>query len=165
MSSSKSHTIKRRNIANDVFYTPLSLSRFQIEKITTYPNDKWFDPFRGLGSYYDQFPTDNKDWTEITDNRDFFLYDEPVDIICSNPPYSIINDVFKKSVSLNPRVISFLIGQGNLTPKRIEFMNSHGYSLTFLHLCKVFNWYGISYIVQFEKNKDNCISYDRTVWR
>jgi len=165
MSATISHDIKMRKTANDVFYTPLRLSRFQIEKIITSSEDKWLDPFKGLGSYYNQFPTDNKDWTEITDNRDFFTYEEGVDIICSNPPYSLINEVFTKSVSLNPRVISYLIGQGNLTPKRIEFMNSHGYGLTFLHICKVFQWYGFSYIVQFEKGKDNCISYDRTIWK
>jgi len=165
MSATISHSIRKRSTANDVFYTPLELSRFQIEKIETYEGDKWLDPFKGLGSYYNQFPTDNKDWTEITDNRDFFTYEEGVDIICSNPPYSLINEVFTKSISLNPRVISYLIGQGNLTPKRIEFMNSHGYGLSFLHLCKVFQWYGFSYIVQFEKGKDNCISYDRTIWK
>ena len=165
MTARVSHSIKGRASANDVFYTPLLLSRFQIERVPARAGDRWLDPFKGLGSYYDQFPTDTKDWAEITEVRDFFEYAGEVDVICSNPPYSLINDVFEKSVALNPRVISFLIGQGNLTPKRIEFMNAHGYALTFLHMCKVFKWYGLSYIVQFEKDGHNCLSYDRTVWR
>ena len=44
-------------------------------------------------------------------------------------------------------------------------MNKAGYGLTKLHMCKVFKWYGMSFIVVFEKNKDNVISYDRIVWK
>ena len=39
------------------------------------------------------------------------------------------------------------------------------YGLTKLHMCKVFEWYGMSVIVQFEKDTKNIISYDRIVWR
>lgn len=165
MTSTISHCIKARSKANDVFYTPLLLSKFQIEKIETVPDDIWLDPFKGQGSYFNQFPTDHKDWCEIEQGRDFFTYDTPCDIICSNPPYSIIDAVLQKSVSLKPRVISYLIGCNNLTTKRIEYMNKSGYGLTFLHMTKVFKWYGMSYIVQFEKDKSNCISFDRTVWK
>lgn len=165
MTSKISHDIKHRTKSNDIFYTPLPLSKFQIDKISFNPNDKWLDPFFGQGSYFNQFPTDHKDWTEIEKEKDFFDYNEPCDIICSNPPYSMIDKVLSKSVSLNPRIISYLINSNNLTAKRIEFMNDNGYGLTYLHLTKVFKWYGMSYIVQFEKDKPNVISFDRTIWR
>jgi hypothetical protein len=37
--------------------------------------------------------------------------------------------------------------------------------MTKMHMCKVFKWYGMSVMVQFEKSKNNVITYDRQVWR
>jgi 16S rRNA A1518/A1519 N6-dimethyltransferase RsmA/KsgA/DIM1 with predicted DNA glycosylase/AP lyase activity len=98
-------------------------------------------------------------------NKDFFKFDKKIDIICSNPPYSILNKVFEHSIKLNPRIISYLIGINNLTPRRIEMMNSAGYGLTKLLMTKVYKWFGISVIVIFEKDKNNIIMFDRTIWR
>jgi hypothetical protein len=165
MFSERNTKIKKRENANDIFITPLNLAKFQIDMIETKDGDIWFDPFKNSGNYYNQFPTENKVWTEILENKDFFEYDLNVDIICSNPPYSIIDDVLKKSVELKPRVISYLIGINNLTAKRIKFMNDNGYGITKLHITKVFKWFGMSVIVQFEKDKENIISFDRIVWR
>ena len=106
-----------------------------------------------------------KYWSEIVKEKDFFKFDKKIDIICTNPPYSIIDKVLEKSIKLQPRIISYLIGCNNLTARRIEIMNKEGYGLTKLHMCKVFKWYGMSYIVVFEKNKENVITFDRTVWR
>ena len=39
------------------------------------------------------------------------------------------------------------------------------YGLTKIHMCKVYKWYGMSFIVQFEKDEKHIISYDRIVWR
>tara|TARA_R110000787_G_scaffold1913_1_gene8040 strand:+ start:277 stop:777 length:501 start_codon:yes stop_codon:yes gene_type:complete len=165
MKSSTSTHIKKREKPNDIFITPLKLAKKQIDMIDYKHNDIWFDPFKNDGSFYNQYPTDKKDWCEILEGKDFFEYDKPVDIICSNPPYSCIDDVLLQSVKLKPRVISYLIGMGNLTAKRIEFMENNGYGLTKLHMCKVFKWYGMSFIVQFEKGGDHIISYDRIVWK
>jgi len=162
-SSAAGHSIKHRSKPNDVFYTPESAVKQHLELIDSTPNDVWLDPFKGKGAYYDMFPTTNKDWCEITENRDFFAYTTPCTIICSNPPYSIIDAVLKHSIELNPRIISYLIGQGNLTAKRIQYMNDNGYGLSKLHLTKIFKWYGMSLIVVFEKDKPNCISFDRKV--
>lgn len=165
MYSSKNHNIKSRNNANDVFITPLELAKKQIQMINVEASELWLDPFRNSGHYYNQFPTDNKDWCEILENKDFFEYQQLVNVICSNPPYSLMDKVLQHSVSLHPRVISYLIGINNLTAKRIEFMNQAGYGLTRIHLCKVFKWFGMSAIVQFEFQKENIISFDRVVWR
>lgn len=163
MSSAISSTIKKRESPNDVFFTPPAVVDIHLKMIEHRLGDKWFDPFKGEGAYYDKYPTELKDWCEITNGRDFFTYTEPVDIIVSNPPYSLIDDVLAHSVKLGARVISYLIGQNNLTAKRIEYMNNHGYGLSKIHITKVFKWYGLSYIVVFEKDAKNCIAYDRVV--
>jgi len=73
--------------------------------------------------------------------------------------------VFEHSIKLNPRVISYLIGINNLTPRRIEMMNNAGYGLTTMYMTNVWRWFGMSVIVVFEKDKDNIIMFDRTTWR
>jgi hypothetical protein len=164
MNSEISRSIKTRSKANDVFYTPKGVVENHIKLIDSLPTDKWYDPFYGKGVYYDTFPTENKDWTEIAKGKDFFEYNGACDIICSNPPYSIIDKVLQKSVELNPRVISYLIGHHNLTTKRIEYMNSKGYFLKKLHLLKIYEWYGMSCVCVFEKGSKNCLSFERTVY-
>jgi|TARA_R100000482_G_C5106881_1_gene138456 hypothetical protein len=165
MNSETSRKIKNRDKPNNIFITPVQLAKNAINMIEYNTNDIWFDPFKNSGNYYNNFPNENKKYTEILENKDFFDFYDPIDIICSNPPYSCLDDVIQKSISLNPRVINYLIGINNLTTKRIEKFNDHGYGLTKLHICKVYKWFGMSIIVQFEKNKDNIISYDRIVWR
>ena len=160
-----SHNIKQRETPNDVFITPLKLAKYNIDMIEYNEDEIWYDPFKNNGSYYNQFPNENKKWSEILEERDFFTFDEKVDIICSNPPYSMINKVLEKSVELKPRIISYLIGINNLTAKRLEYMENNGYYITKLHMCKVFKWYGMSMIVVWEREKKSIISFDRVVWR
>jgi hypothetical protein len=153
-------SIKGRKLANDVFITPLPLAKKAIDMVGTVEG-KWLDPFKATGNYFNQFPTENKDYTEITEDLDFFNYTSEVDVICSNPPYSLINDVLAHSVKLNPKVINYLIGINNLTPKRIEFMNTAGYYISKIHITNVKVWFGMSIIIQFEKCERNIITFDR----
>lgn len=163
-------SIKKRDIAKDVFYTPLSLVKIHLDLVKPLikENDIVYDPFYGKGAYYNEFPNVFKSntfvFSEIEMGKDFFKFNDKIDIIISNPPYSIIDKVLEKSVSLNPRVISYLIGIHNLTTKRIEYMNKHGYFLSALHFTKVFKWFGMSIICVFSKG-ENCISFDRIIHR
>jgi len=165
MTSEISRTIKRRDAPKDVFYTPETLVEVHLELVKEYAieGDRWYDPFYGQGVYYESFPTEHKDYTEIALGKDFFAYQSQVDMIVSNPPYSMIDNVLTHSVSLKPRVISYLIGMGNLTAKRMEYMNEQGYGLAKLHMTKVFKWYGMSFIVVFVKGAENCMSFDRKI--
>ena len=156
MNPSVSHKIKHRAEPKDVVYTPLLVAQTHIKSIDAKPTDVWYDPFRGKGIYYDNFPTENKLWTEITDGEDFFqITVAEADIICSNPPYSCIDEVLKKSVELKPRIISYLLLEGKMTPKRMEFMNKNGYGLTGMYMCKVFLWYGMAVAYTFTKGSDS----------
>jgi hypothetical protein len=68
--------------------------------------DVWFDPFKNTGHFYDQFPTENKVWTELLEGRDFFEFNDKVDVVCSNSPFSILDEVFEHIIELNPRVVA-----------------------------------------------------------
>tara|TARA_R100000951_G_C2522848_1_gene143967 strand:- start:15 stop:536 length:522 start_codon:yes stop_codon:yes gene_type:complete len=157
--------VKKREKPNDVFITPLQLAKNHIDMIPHNENDVWYDPFKNNGSYYNQFPNENKLWSEILEGKDFFEFNENIDVICSNPPYSLMDKVLKKSIELNPHTISYLIGIHNLTTRRIEYMEKAGYYITKIHLTKVFKWFGMSIIVIWEKNKNGIIDYDRTIWK
>tara|TARA_R110000764_G_scaffold216103_1_gene302945 strand:+ start:40 stop:540 length:501 start_codon:yes stop_codon:yes gene_type:complete len=157
--------IKQRATPKDVFITPLKLAKTAIDMIEYTELDVWYDPFKNSGSYYNQFPTDLKAWSEILEGQDFFEYKDEVGIICSNPPYSMLDKVIEHSIELKPHTINYLIGINNLTPKRIEKFNNNNYGLTKIHLCKVYDWFGMSIIAQFEKDYENVITFDRTVWR
>jgi hypothetical protein len=147
-----------------VFLTPLKLAKLAIDMVGDV-GGLWLDPFKATGNFYNQYKTDNKEYTEITEGLDFFEYTKPVDVICSNPPFSIFNKVLEHSVKLQPKVISYIMGVVNLTPKRIEFMNSNGYFITKLHITRVNGWFSNILIVQFEKDaKSNIVSFDRERW-
>jgi hypothetical protein len=167
------HKIKKRTYANDVFITPRELGMMHIRTTKNYVEDQavWYDPFRhdDKGTYYSQFPTDRKEWAEITEGRDFFTHDPGhIDVICSNPPYSMIDKVFEKSCSLKPSVISYIIGVNNMTTRRLEKMNQHGYTLVYTKMLKVYKWFGMSFICIWKTNQppnSDIIQYDRKVWR
>ena len=171
MTSKIQDKIKKREKPNDIFYTPLPLVKFHLNFVKDYveKDDLILDPFFGSGNYYNTYPEIFKnntfDYTEIELQKDFFEYNKDVNVIVSNPPYSILDKVLEKSVSLNPHTISYLIGHNNFTCKRIKYMNDKGYFLDKMFFTKVFKWFGMSLIVVFTKKViKNCIEYDRTVW-
>ena len=51
---------------------PTELAKKHIEMIEYNDNDIWYDPFKNSGNYYNNFPNDNKLWSEILDGKDFF---------------------------------------------------------------------------------------------
>tara|TARA_R110000822_G_scaffold49809_1_gene130679 strand:- start:37 stop:576 length:540 start_codon:yes stop_codon:yes gene_type:complete len=170
MNSKISHKIKHRDNAKDIFITPLELALKHIDFIKEFTDvsDVWYDPFKNNGSYYNQFPDENlKVWAEILDGRNFFTYEpqHKPSIIISNPPYSCVDDVLKRSVSFKPKIISYLIGIHAITTKRLETMENAGYSLVKIHLCKVWKWYGMSVFAVWKLNaKEGIIKYDRKLW-
>jgi type I restriction-modification system DNA methylase subunit len=92
MNTKLGHHIKQIQ-SNDIYYTPIELAKFAISLIpNSETHQKWLDPCYGTGNYYTQFPSDKcKDYCEITEDKDFFQYESKVDVICSNPPYSILD--------------------------------------------------------------------------
>jgi hypothetical protein len=174
MSSTISHTIKHRTTPKDVFYTPTAVAQRHISIVNQFADkdDVWLDPFKGQGVYYNNFPTENKQSGEITEGVDFFERTDPVNIICSNPPYSCLDKVIQHSISLNPTIISYLLGYGAMTPRRMKMLNDAGYTLKNIYITKVFKWYGMTEAYTFVRihydpveNNACKIEYDRIVHR
>jgi len=69
------------------------------DKGTLKKDDIVLDAFGGKFVFYNNYPRFvKKDWTEITEGRDFFKYNKMVDWVVTHPPYSILDDIFKKLV-------------------------------------------------------------------
>jgi hypothetical protein len=150
----------RKGKTNDKIYTPLALVDRHIEHIKDLIEfgDVIYEPFAGDGRYVsslrEKFPNNQIEQTEIDNGDNFFNFYESVDIIISNPPYSCMDKVLEHSVKLNPRIISYLIGYLNFTPKRVGYMNANGYFIERILMCRVRAWFGISSIITFS-NKIN----------
>lgn len=91
---------------NDKIYTPLKISKMIIDSLPIKEEDTLYDPFYGNGSFYEQFPKQNKLYfSEIDLGKDFFEFETKVDWIISNPPYSIFDDVLKHSFEIAENVV------------------------------------------------------------
>lgn len=162
MKSKVSHDIKHRAVPNDEFYTPIELAKTCIALVPIGFKDTVLDSAYGGGAFWENLPKCSTNYS----TREFENWTQPVDWIVTNPPYSLLNKWWlPHTYELAQKGFGYLIGQGNLTCKRIEEANAAGFGLTKLHMCKVFKWFGMSYFVVFEKGKPNIISFDRKVWR
>ena len=151
-----------RQKANDVIYTPKKVAELMIDLCDIKPDDIVLDPSKGGGVFYNNLPECNKDYCEITEDKDFFKYDKPVDIIIGNPPYSLWNKWLEHTIKLNPMKFCYIFGAFNLTPRRLENIYKGGYVVSKFHILKVDWWFSPSFVVVFEKgeeNKDSLFSF------
>lgn len=145
---------KAKNRKYDIYYTPLKLAKEIIDIVPLAENDTVLDPFRGKGAFYDQYPENvNKLWCEISDGRDFFEFNEEVDWIISNPPFSKLNDVLEHTLNVCKKGFCYIMGVLNLTNNRVKYIKNHGFNLTFLEIANVREWHLFSCcVVIFQKD-------------
>ena len=90
---------------NDIVFTPKIVAEFIAELYK--PEGKCLDPCMGEGVFFNLLPI-GSDWCEITKGRDFFDYQEKVNWIFTNPPYSNFNMFMEHSFELAENVM-FLV--------------------------------------------------------
>ena len=95
---------ERKKTPNDVVMTNPDTAKWIINYFN--PTGKILEPCRGSGSFYENMPED-KDWCEITEGKDFFEYDQKVDWIITNPPFSIFDDFLIKAFEVADNVVFF----------------------------------------------------------
>jgi hypothetical protein len=158
MSSQKvTKSIQMRKVPNDVFYTPKSVVLEMVEMCNITPDMKVLDPCKGGGVFYDNLPECNKDWCEITDGKDFFDYKDKVDLVISNPPFSLWDKWLEHTCEITDK-FCYIMGIMNLTDPRIRDLHKKGFGITAIRWCSVDWWFSRSIIIIVERNKPSIIS-------
>jgi len=87
---------------NDVVFTPDWLA----EKICSMfvIKGKVLEPCKGEGVFLKYLPENTK-WCEITEGRNFYDYNEKVDWLVTNPPYSDFNRFLEHSFKLADNIV------------------------------------------------------------
>jgi len=160
---------------DDTYYfhqTPSELAKDLIATLPLLPTDKLYEPFKGEGAFYNHFPTENpKDWSELTDGRDYKDYTGDYDWVITNPPFSLdtgskrINafwfllDYYSKRANKGIAFLGNATCFGSLTPRRMKELTDRGWYITKLVVCSVKKWAGRYYFFTIEKRPSAVVGF------
>lgn len=99
----------------DIVFTPDFVSNYIVKYIN--PTGKCLDPCKGDGAFLKYLPF-GSDYCEINEGKDFFDYNQKVDYIIGNPPYSIFEGFLRKAFEIADNV-SFLIPTNKVFQRQI----------------------------------------------
>ena len=113
----------------DLVMTPEYLAKEIIDHFK--PTGKILDPCRGKGAFYDNFPTDNKDWCwcELGENKDFLTYNQKVDWIITNPPWSKMQEFLKHGMEIAENIVYLNAINHYTTKRRIREMREYNFGV------------------------------------
>ena len=141
--------------------TPMALARDILAKHDALfqDGDVLYEPFKGEGSFYTQFPARcERKWAEIVEGVDFKSV-EGYDWVISNPPFKLGNGtnafwfIVEYFTSRARKGVIFLINDyclATLTPKRQGILRERGWGITSLTTCNVKAWRGRYYVIVLE---------------
>lgn len=110
---------------NDKVYTPDYLAKKIVEHY--HPTGKILEPCSGDGAFLKYMP--NADWCEIDKGRDFFDYNDKVDWIVTNPPYSLYRQFLQHSLELSDNVVFLQFINAFFMRKRVYIMRESGFDI------------------------------------
>jgi len=120
-------------VSNDVVQTPEVMAKQIISFFS--PTGKILEPCRGEGNFFNNLPH-GTDWCEISENKDFMDYHDPVNWIITNPPWSKITDFLDHSMEVADNIV-FLVTVNHIwTAKRQRIMREKGYGIRHILLLK-----------------------------
>jgi hypothetical protein len=142
-------TIKKANkgkVGNthDKVYTPPHIAKLIINSLPIERNSTILEPCLGKGAFFNNFPPGcYADWCEIDKGRDFFDFNDMVDWIITNPPYSIFDAFVRHCFEVSENVV-LLVPAIKLTSSigRIKLLRSYGKPVSlffYLLLCADFH--------------------------
>ena len=111
----------------DIVMTPEYLAKDIINHFN--PTGRILDPCRGEGAFYDNYPTDNKDWCELGENKDFLTYSDKVDWIITNPPWSKMQKFLEHGMKVSNNIVYLTTINHYTTKKRIRDMRQYNFAI------------------------------------
>lgn len=111
-------------LEGDVVYTPRNISQGIINHLN--PKGICLDPCKGDGAFYDYLP-ESKVYCELQEGTDFLHFENKVDWIIGNPPYSIFLEFLEHSFKYADNV-SFLVPTNKVFQRQIimDLINDYG---------------------------------------
>ncbi len=105
---------------HDLVFTPNELAIDIIQHFQPY--GRILDPCKGNGAFFDHFPGEDNTWCEISLDKDFFDYNQPVDWIITNPPWSKIRQFLEHSYTLTNNIVFLITINHIMTKARMRKM-------------------------------------------
>lgn len=112
--------------SEDAVMTPLWLA----EKIVNHykPTGEILEPCKGQGAFM-KFLPENTQWCEITEGKDFLLYEGKVSWIITNPPWSKIRDFLRKGFEVSDNLVYLFTINHMWTKARLRMMKESSFGL------------------------------------
>jgi len=118
--------LKNNADRNDVVMTPKHVAKALINHFK--PEGKILEPCKGTGNFLKYLP-ENTQWCEISEGRDFMDFNEEVDWIITNPPFSKFRKFLQHSMKLADNVV-FLATVNHIWLKaRMRDIKEHGFEI------------------------------------
>ncbi|WP_423208027.1 helix-turn-helix domain-containing protein [Paracoccus yeei] len=117
-------------LAQDLVMTPPELAAAVIGHFADRMAGNMLDPARGQGAFHDGLPTHlDRHWCEIGEGRDFFDWQQPVDWVMTNPPWSRLREFTRHAMRIAPNIV-WLTPLTNLTTKaRLRDLGEAGFGI------------------------------------
>ena len=139
---------KHHHSDRDRIWTPIDLAVKLIGKVPALKGDSWCDPCLGEGAFFDNFPTENKEWFEIDKGRDFLSSFGHWDWVVTNIPFSQPKQfIFKMAESCN-KGFGILCLANSMTATRLKKLSNLGLFIDSVTTVYVREW-GFGYRTDF----------------
>jgi hypothetical protein len=111
--------------SNDVVQTPPDLAQRIVKHFN--PTGSILEPCKGEGNFLRCMP--GASWCEISEGKDFFVWNKPVDWIVTNPPWSQIRPFLQHSMKLASDIVFLMTVNHVWTKARIRDIYSQGFGI------------------------------------
>lgn len=115
----------RNYISNDVVQTPKGLARRIVKHFN--PKGRILEPCCGEGHFLEHLP--KASWCEIEKGRDFFSWNESVDWIVTNPPWSQIRSFLRHSMEVSDNIVFLMTINHIWTKARLRDLREHNFAI------------------------------------
>jgi hypothetical protein len=152
--------------------TPETLCIELLKYIPIEPNDILFEPFKGEGNFYRNFPKDTITvWCELEEGKCYTSHTEKVDWVITNPPFRLEEN--GKRVNSFIKLLNYFMDKTNkgicflanyncwnsMTPKRMKEIQDKGWYLEKVIVSNVKKWSGRYYFMIFTKKPNNIFPF------
>jgi len=145
-----------------IVMTNPEMAKYLIGLVNNQNGDTWLEPCAGDKAFYNNFPPNvTKKYCEINEGKDFFEFNEEVDIIISNPPFvprKLFWDFMVHSMTITRKKIYWLINISSLnvfTPKRLNEMKEKSWYINSIHIVSDKRWFGRYSFIEIGKVDNN----------